>query len=74
MTWALYSCKSTSKSARRVLTELEKKAVEIAKRYEKLPLQERIDVIARTFGCTTGKIAPGAAFPRTVRAAGPPVP
>ncbi|WP_300416909.1 LPD25 domain-containing protein [uncultured Oscillibacter sp.] len=39
-----------------VLTELEKKAVEIAKGYEKLPLQERIDVIARTFGCTTGKI------------------
>ena len=39
-----------------VLTELEKKAVEIAKGYEKLPLQDRIDVIARTFGCTTGKI------------------
>ncbi len=38
------------------LTELEKKAVEIAKGYEKLPLQDRIDVIARTFGCTTGKI------------------
>ena len=39
-----------------VLTELEKKAVEIAKGYENLPLQDRIDVIARTFGCTTGKI------------------
>jgi len=38
------------------LTELEKKAVEIAKGYENLPLQDRIDVIARTFGCTTGKI------------------
>ncbi len=38
------------------LTELEKKAVEIAKDYENLPLQDRIDVIARTFGCTTGKI------------------
>ena len=35
---------------------MEKKAVEIAKGYEKLPLQDRIDVIARTFGCTTGKI------------------
>ncbi len=39
-----------------VLTELEKKAVEIAKGYEKLPLQDRIDVVARTFGCTTGEI------------------
>ena len=39
-----------------VLTELEKKAVEIAKGYDNLSLQDRIDVIARTFGCTTGKI------------------
>lgn len=39
-----------------VLTELQQKAIEIAKGYEKLPLQDRIDVIARTFGCTSGKI------------------
>lgn len=39
-----------------VLTELEKRAVEIAKGYEKLPLQNRIDVIAQAFDCTTGKI------------------
>ena len=38
------------------LTDLQKRAIEIAKGYEKLPLQDRIDVIARTFGCTTGKI------------------
>ena len=38
------------------LTELQKKAVEIAKGYEKLPMQERIGIIARSFGCTSGKI------------------
>ena len=38
------------------LTDLEKKAVEIAKGYENLPLTEKIGVIARTFGCTSGKI------------------
>ncbi|VYU44191.1 Antirestriction protein (ArdA) [Eubacterium limosum] len=38
------------------LTTLEQKAVEIAQRYEKLPIQDRIDIIAQAFGCTTGKI------------------
>ena len=35
---------------------MEKKAVEIAKGYESLPLSEKIGIIAQTFGCTSGKI------------------
>ena len=42
--------------AAEALTELEKKAVEIAKGYESLPMPERIGLIAQTFGCTSGKI------------------
>ena len=38
------------------LTELQKKALEIADRYKDLPLQAKIDVIARAFGCKTGEI------------------
>ena len=38
------------------LTDLQKKAAEIAGRYEKLPLQEKIAIIAQAFGYTTGKI------------------
>ena len=38
------------------LTELQRKAVEMADRYKTLPLQDKIDIIARAFGCTTGKI------------------
>jgi len=38
------------------LTELQQKAADIAKGYEKLPMQERIDIIAQSFGCTSGKI------------------
>ena len=38
------------------LTDLQKKAAEIAGRYEKLPLQDKIDIIAQSFGNTTGKI------------------
>ena len=38
------------------LTDLQKKAIEIADRYKDLPLQGKIDVIAQAFGCTTGKI------------------
>ncbi|MEY8495070.1 LPD25 domain-containing protein [Lachnospiraceae bacterium 29-91] len=38
------------------LTELQQKAAEIAKGYEKLSMQERIDIIAQSFGCTSGKI------------------
>lgn len=38
------------------LTDLQKKAVEIAKRYEKLPMQDRIGIISQAFGCTMGKI------------------
>lgn len=40
----------------RPLTELQQKAIEIAKSYENLPLQGKIDIIAQAFGCTTGKI------------------
>lgn len=38
------------------LTDLQKQAVEIAKKYEKLPLQDKIDLIAQSLGCTTGQI------------------
>ena len=38
------------------LTELQQKAAEIAKGYEKLPMQDRINIIAQSFGCMLGKI------------------
>ena len=38
------------------LTDLQKKAVEIAKKYESLPMKDKIGIIAQTFGCTSGKI------------------
>lgn len=38
------------------LTELQKKAMEIADRYKDLPLQAKIDAIAQAFGCKTGEI------------------
>ena len=38
------------------LTDLQKKAVELAKKYDGLPIQDKIDVIAQCFGSTTGKI------------------
>ncbi len=38
------------------LTELQQKAVAIAKEYEKLPMKDKIGVIAQAFGCTSGKI------------------
>ena len=37
-------------------TELQQKAVEIAQKYESLPMSERIGIIAQAFGCTSGKI------------------
>ena len=37
-------------------TELQKKAAEIAKKYESLPMQDMIGIIAQAFGCTSGKI------------------
>ena len=37
-------------------TELQKKAAEIAQKYASLPMQDRIGIIAQTFGCTSGKI------------------
>ena len=38
------------------LTDLQKKAVEIAKKYENLPIRDKIGIIAQTFGCTSGRI------------------
>ena len=38
------------------LTDLQKKAVEIAGQYETLPLQDKIGIIAQAFGCTSGQI------------------
>lgn len=35
---------------------LQEKAAEIAKKYEKLPMRDKIGIIAQTFGCTSGKI------------------
>ena len=40
----------------KTLTELQKKALEIADRYKDLPLQGKIDIIAQAFGCKTGEI------------------
>ena len=36
--------------------DLQKKAVEIAKKYESLPMKDKIGIIAQTFGCTSGEI------------------
>ena len=44
------------KPAEKPLTALQEKSVEIAERYKGLPLKEKIDVIAQTFGCKTGEI------------------
>ena len=44
------------KSADKPLTDLQKKAAEIAGRYKDLPLQGKIDIIAQAFGCKTGEI------------------
>ena len=41
---------------KQTITELMKKQIEIAKVFESLPLQDKIDIIAKTFNCTTGKI------------------
>jgi len=41
---------------RKELTDLQKKAVEIAKKYENLPMRDKIGIIAQAFGCTSGKI------------------
>jgi len=41
---------------REELTDLQKKAVKIAKKYESLPIQDKIGIIAQAFGCTSGKI------------------
>lgn len=38
------------------LTELQQKGMEIARRYESLPLQDRLNIIAKTFGCKTASI------------------
>ena len=43
-------------TADRPLTDLQKKAVEIARQYETLPLQDKIGIIAQAFGGTEGKI------------------
>ena len=38
------------------LSDLQKKAIDIAARYKDLPLQSKIDIIAQAFGCRTGEI------------------
>ena len=38
------------------LTDLQKKALEIAKKYEGLSMQDKIGIIAQAFGATSGKI------------------
>lgn len=37
-------------------TELEQRGLEVAQRYSKLPLQDRMNIIAETFGCKTASI------------------
>ena len=46
----------TGQTAEKPLTDLQKKAVEIAGKYENLPLQEKIGIVAQVFGGTEGKI------------------
>lgn len=36
--------------------DLQKRAAEIARKYEHLPIQDKIGIIAQTFGCTSGEI------------------
>ena len=38
------------------LTEFQEKAAETAEQYQKLPLQEKVEIIARAFGYVSGKI------------------
>ena len=45
-----------AQTADKPLTDLQKKAVEIAGKYENLPLQEKIGIVAQAFGGTEGKI------------------
>lgn len=44
------------------LTELQKKAIKIFRKYEKLPMRERIGIIAQAFGCTSGEIKTSPCF------------
>ncbi len=46
----------TELPAEEPLTDLQKQAAEIAKGYESLSLQGKIDIIAQAFGCTSGEI------------------
>ena len=43
-------------TADKPLTDIQKKAVEIAGKYENLPLQDKIGIVAQAFGGTEGKI------------------
>ncbi len=43
-------------TADKPLTDLQRKAVEIAGQYENLPLQDKIGIVAQAFGSTEGKI------------------
>ena len=45
-----------AQTADKPLTDLQKKAVEIAGKYENLPLQDKIGIVAQAFGGTEGKI------------------
>ena len=45
-----------AQTADKPLTDLQKKAVEIAGQYENLPMQDKIGIIAQAFGGTEGKI------------------
>ena len=44
------------------LTELQKKAIKIFRKYEKLPMRDRIGIIAQAFGCTSGEIKTSPCF------------
>ena len=45
-----------AQTADKPLTDIQKKAVEIAGKYENLPLQDKIGIVAQAFGGTEGKI------------------
>jgi hypothetical protein len=48
--------KQISEAQKERLTELQQKGFEIAHRYRNLPLQNRLNIIAQTFGCKTARV------------------
>lgn len=48
--------KLISEAQKERFSELQQKGFEIAQRYENLPLQDRLNIIAQAFGCKTARV------------------